>query len=158
MATKNKPMSLREQENWIRHSFPGFKVGVKNNLLVAEGDLQPSAITENYRVEVRYRLGDPPGVSVLSPELKNRPDGESPPHMYVGDKLCLYLPSANEWTPQKALAATIIPWASEWLLNYELWLVTGEWLGGGVHLPRKQTPRRELNERAKRILVQGLKP
>jgi hypothetical protein len=31
------------------------------------------------------------------------------------------------------LAMTVIPWISEWLYFYELWLVTGEWLGGGTH-------------------------
>ncbi|MDY0295864.1 MAG: hypothetical protein RB296_00975 [Acidobacteriota bacterium] len=31
------------------------------------------------------------------------------------------------------IAKTIVPWASEWLIFYELWLATGEWLGGGIH-------------------------
>ena len=31
------------------------------------------------------------------------------------------------------IAETIIPWASEWLLHYEIWLATGEWQGGGIH-------------------------
>lgn len=31
------------------------------------------------------------------------------------------------------LAKTILPWTAEWLLHYEVWLVTGEWVGGGVH-------------------------
>jgi hypothetical protein len=29
------------------------------------------------------------------------------------------------------LAYTVVPWISEWLLYYELWLFTGEWTGGG---------------------------
>ena len=24
---------------------------------------------------------------------------------------------------------TIVPWAAEWLLHYEIWLATGEWFG-----------------------------
>jgi hypothetical protein len=32
------------------------------------------------------------------------------------------------------IALTIIPWLLEWLVYYEAWLVTGEWLGGGVHI------------------------
>lgn len=31
------------------------------------------------------------------------------------------------------IANTIIPWTIEWLYYYELWLATGEWLGGGDH-------------------------
>ena len=30
------------------------------------------------------------------------------------------------------LAKTTVPWASRWLYYYELWLVTGKWLGGGI--------------------------
>lgn len=29
------------------------------------------------------------------------------------------------------LADTILPWTSEWLLHYELWLVMGRWAGSG---------------------------
>jgi hypothetical protein len=33
-----------------------------------------------------------------------------------------------------SIAETIIPWTSEWLYFYELWVFTGEWHGGG-HAP-----------------------
>ena len=32
------------------------------------------------------------------------------------------------------IAKTILPWTSEWLVHYQLWLATGEWHGGGIHL------------------------
>lgn len=28
---------------------------------------------------------------------------------------------------------TVIPWTSEWLLHYEVWLATGDWHGRGEH-------------------------
>jgi hypothetical protein len=31
---------------------------------------------------------------------------------------------------------TTIPWTSEWLINYEIWLPTGDWHGGGEWPPR----------------------
>ena len=31
------------------------------------------------------------------------------------------------------IADTIIPWTSEWLLHYEIWVATGIWHGGGIH-------------------------
>jgi hypothetical protein len=31
------------------------------------------------------------------------------------------------------IAYTILPWTSLWLYFYELWLVTGQWMGGGKH-------------------------
>ncbi|MGH8092034.1 MAG: hypothetical protein ACREIF_00990 [Chthoniobacterales bacterium] len=30
------------------------------------------------------------------------------------------------------LADTIVPWTSRWLYFYEIWLATGEWMGGGI--------------------------
>ena len=30
-----------------------------------------------------------------------------------------------------SISSTIIPWTSEWLYYYEIWLINGDWLGGG---------------------------
>jgi hypothetical protein len=40
------------------------------------------------------------------------------------------------------LAYTVVPWTSEWLVFYELWLITGEWLGGGTHPAPRRAGRR----------------
>jgi hypothetical protein len=37
----------------------------------------------------------------------------------------------GECKHDRLLAITVVPWISEWLIYYELWLVTGRWLGGG---------------------------
>jgi hypothetical protein len=29
------------------------------------------------------------------------------------------------------LSTTILPWTAEWLMHYELWLISGHWSGGG---------------------------
>lgn len=31
------------------------------------------------------------------------------------------------------LVETIVPWTSEWLYFYEIWLVTGEWYAGVIY-------------------------
>jgi hypothetical protein len=43
-----------------------------------------------------------------------------------------------------AIAETTLPWACDWIVCYEFWLITGVWRGGGRHagdppLPRKET-------------------
>jgi hypothetical protein len=49
--------------------------------------------------------------------------------------LCLFLGN-REWHVSIPIADTLVPWASEWLLFYELWLATGgPWLGEGEHPP-----------------------
>ncbi len=50
-------------------------------------------------------------------------------HRYPDGSLCLYWPDEWGWTARESLAATIVPWTAFWLYYYELWLVTGEWLG-----------------------------
>lgn len=97
--------------------------------------LTPSPLSRTYRVRLRYKLTGSPEVHVLDPPLEKR-GSDSPPHRYDGGQLCLYLPKIGEWQKTMMLSQTIIPWASEWLLNYEVWLAIGEWCGGGMHPKR----------------------
>jgi hypothetical protein len=80
---------------------------------------------------LRYRLGQQPAVRVLDPVLQPRPDADALPHIYAEGDLCLFAP--GEWNSSMAIGRTIIPWASEWLLHYEIWHAAGEWTGGGRH-------------------------
>src|SRR5262245_50222071 len=55
--------------------------------------------------------------------------------VYPLNTLCLFLGN-REWHQSIPIADTLVPWASEWLLFYELWLATGgQWLGEGEHPP-----------------------
>lgn len=83
-------------------------------------------------MKILYELGYTPKVWVLNPALSKR-KGVNIPHMYGQSTLCLFLPKDGSWRSNKLIASTIIPWASEWLYFYEMWHVTGKWLGGGVH-------------------------
>lgn len=38
------------------------------------------------------------------------------------------------------LDGTILPWAAEWLANYEAWALTGNWFGGATHRGRWDRP------------------
>jgi hypothetical protein len=100
------------------------------NILVWKGKLQPTPLSQEYTIRLRYRLNKRPEVHVIDPVLKV-PEGENLLHVFSGDELCLYF--YGEWQPDMNIAETIIPWVSEWLLHYEIWLATGEWQGGGIH-------------------------
>ncbi|MGH2773459.1 MAG: hypothetical protein ACRDIU_10050 [Actinomycetota bacterium] len=90
--------------------------------------LQPTEASDTYTIHVEYSLGSRPKITVQSPELR-RPAGKPLPHPFEGDELCLHY--AEEFSGQDLISSTIVPWISEWLLYYELWLITGKWLGGG---------------------------
>jgi hypothetical protein len=81
-----------------------------------------------YQVEIRYKLTDCPKVRVLKPPLLAKA-----PHRYGDGTLCLYWYKEWIWRRHLLIAETIIPWTALWLLYYELWMDTGEWLGPSSH-------------------------
>jgi hypothetical protein len=105
----------------------GSRLGRGRLRWVAE--LRPTPLSRTYTVRLDYAYGGPaPRVNVLRPDL--RAEGiERLPHVLSLDALCLCYPW--QWDEGKLIARTIVPWASEWLLHYELWRVDGRWHGGG---------------------------
>jgi len=95
----------------------------------------PTPISQIYTLRLRYKLAKSPQVNVLKPEFII-PEGKRLPHTYPRNRLCLYYPGSGDWRGDMLLSKTIVPWISEWLYYYELWLVSGEWYGGGIH-PKK---------------------
>jgi hypothetical protein len=49
--------------------------------------------------------------------------------MYSSGDLCLYDFREQPWMATDNLHEKIIPWVAEWLVYYELFLLTGKWLG-----------------------------
>jgi transglutaminase-like putative cysteine protease len=92
------------------------------------GQLRPTPLSARYTIDIDYAPPKRPKVSVIAPQLR-RPDDKRLPHTFRDGTLCLCY--SWQWRASDSIAATIVPWASEWLLNYELWLITDEWHGGG---------------------------
>lgn len=122
--------SLAVQQLRFRKLFPDAPCRIHRSELTFEIELTPTPTSDTYRIRVTYKLGKRPRVVVLSPEL-GPIDGFQLPHTYDGERLCLFW--GGEWDRNKFLADALIPWASEWLANYETWAFTGRWLGGGTH-------------------------
>ena len=77
-----------------------------------------------YKYKIEYDGYSDPIVSILSPNLV-----EEPPHVYApNNNLCLYYPKDQPWLSGKcSLYEHIIPWVHEWILFYEIWLLSGKW-------------------------------
>jgi len=142
-----KILGVRDQLARMRAMYPQFRCWVKGGVLFAEGDIRPTARSVDYRVRIEYRADESPKVYVLSPKLEPREEDGRLPHVYPGDRLCLYLPDTGEWTSEMSLAHTIVPWISEWLFFYETWRVLGVWLGGGVAPAEQKTIRKTQKEK-----------
>lgn len=121
----------------LRKAYPDGKCFYNGSTLIWVGKLRPSPLSQDYNAILKYRCNSTPEVWIVSDKLQKLDDPNFPHHYKVdvknhNVKICLYRHS--EFSDSKLLAKTIIPWAIEWLYFYELWLITGEWLGGGEHV------------------------
>jgi hypothetical protein len=110
----------------IRKHWPEFKYFRHQNAPTWTGPLQPYDSSPTYVIRVEYRPPVAPTIQVLRPVIHS-----NAPHRFSDGSLCLYWPKDSDkriWTPDKRIAATILPWAAEWLAVYEVWLSTGEWV------------------------------
>ena len=131
---KLKGIPSTEQLKRIRTEFPEIKVlksGWDNFEIVVQ--IRPTAISELYDVKIVYTENKWVKIFVINKTLELAENRTKLPHVCDSQKqqLCLYSPSKKEWNAHNYIIDTIIPWVSEWLYYYELWLPEGKWLGGG---------------------------
>lgn len=137
----NKLLPLLAQEKTILKYFPESKTAIVGKKLIWKGYLQPTPFSKKYEIKINYEAGKI-SIYVLNPKLDICEGQKKLPHIYNAKKqqLCLFF---KEWNGGMFIIDTIIPWTSEWLYFYEIWLVNGGiWLGGGTThnntIPKKQ--------------------
>ncbi len=128
-------LNMAIQAGKIKSIFPDSNISFNQNRLVWKYEILPSSLSAIYNIKIVYVQGKHPDVFVLKPKLKLYPDQNKLPHVYSTEKqwICIYYRKGREWNSGMLIANTIIPWTSEWLLHYELWVSTGTWHGGGIH-------------------------
>jgi len=124
-----RAINLARQLIAITAVLPESTATIRDGELNCMLHLRPSPASQVYTVYLAYRHWRPPHVTVNDPQLILHPGATALPHVYADDELCLYNP--GQWNDDMLRAATIVPWTPEWLMHYELWLVTGTWFGGG---------------------------
>lgn len=88
-------------------------------------DVIPFFDYSKYKISIVYKTSTSPKVYVLEPDLV-----EKPKHVFPSDKsLCLYHKSEFQWTNTKSITTYLVPWVFLWVYYYEVWLITGQWLG-----------------------------
>ena len=132
MRYKSHPITAPIQLANIKHSFKIIKGTIKMGTMYVTLELQPTSFSVKYKVSIKYNIGHSPIVKVVAPTLII-PENKMIIHMYSDSSLCLYYPKNKEWNNNMLIARTTIPWTVEWLYYYENWVITGEWLGEGVH-------------------------
>ena len=120
----------------IQRSFPDFNCGMSNSGLTIIGQAKPTPLSRVYTIKIQLLKKGSPRVWITNPNLKEI-EKRRIPHRYKDGSLCLYYPPNREWTRQRFLSETIVPWTLLWLYYYEIWKITGKWKGGG-HEPTEE--------------------
>ena len=131
---KKPPLNLGIQAGVLKSYFPESQITISGSVLTCIYNLVPTPLSATYRVKLVYQWSTSPNVFVIKPKLTLAKGKQKLPHVYNTpmQHLCLYYRKAREWDTHMLLAKTIVPWTSEWLQFYELWLPNGVWQGGGI--------------------------
>jgi len=114
--------------------FPQFLVsGQRGPSIIWSGQWRPSELGDTYTLRITYAQGFRPKIAIVSPKLALAEGHNKLPHVYGGGQndICVHRP--EEWNALMLIAETIMPWISQWLYFYEVWALTGKWLGKGTH-------------------------
>lgn len=133
---KSASIRLTVQEGFLKKVFPESKIRrFREQSLIWTHTLTPTPISDSYKVKLHYDTKNGANFYVVEPKLVLAEGKTELPHVYSTkeQRLCLYYPQAREWHEGMLYVKTLIPWASEWLQHYEIWVGTGEWFGGGIH-------------------------
>lgn len=121
-------VTIGSQVMRMQTDFPTFNYSRSNNIPTWIGSLQPNTTSPIYIVKIVYhctgQCSKPPVVNIESPKIC--PDT---PHRYRDGSLCLYFPTDGDWSPDRFISRTIVPWTALWLAFYEIWLDTNHWYG-----------------------------
>jgi hypothetical protein len=128
-----KIKTISEQSLAVRIKHPDFKVNSTFNSVSVKGWSRPTLRSVIYRYEMTYVLSERPAIKIVDPVLEKFEGADKLPHVHEGDELCLFYPFYHEFTHRELLTDTVIPWIALWIYYYEKWVVSGKWLGGGVH-------------------------
>jgi len=142
---RRRQPSFDEQVYRMAIVWPGLVLRrrVRQVEAVWVGQFQPTPLSADYRVSVRYRPGWGPSVDVLAPKLEIREGATCLPHVNGDGSLCLHI--SGEWQSWMYVADYFVPWIGGWLYFYEVWYATGYWIAGGTH-PDKPEHRSEQGE------------
>lgn len=94
--------------------------------------MQPFEGGTDYQTRIEYDGRRAPRVWIESPQLEPREENERIPHMYNQERVCAFMPQ-SDWSRDMFVADYVPGRVVQWLYFYEIWRVTGEWFGGGVH-------------------------
>ena len=129
---RQKSIGLACQLASLRSRYEGSRGRIKNSYLNWECNISPSPLSCSYGIEIIYTTKEFPKVWISGGALTDEDLVSNAPHQYGNDlsrlkvEACL---SRFDWNTSMLIADTIVPWAMEWAIYYEIWKATGLWVG-----------------------------
>jgi len=121
---ENPVARARVEKHLLQKHYKFLQVSVSGTQLTCKGSCQPTPLSIVYEYKLKYTPGRPPSVYTASPKIPYHKDI----HMYPQDSsLCLYYPGDASWNARSHLFDSVVPWAHEWFVFFELYQLTGEW-------------------------------
>ncbi|PXX30396.1 hypothetical protein C7972_10219 [Arenibacter sp. ARW7G5Y1] len=118
---------LVREKKLIEINYGFLNCHILNNKLICIGKTKPTPYSVEYEFKIVYDGIYSPRVFINSPEIIYNDEI----HMFSNDmSLCLFHRETDNfyWNFRKHnLYDTIIPWALEWFIYYELYLISGKW-------------------------------
>lgn len=119
-----KYLAIESEIRLLKVHFSFLKFQIKKNKLFCTGSFQPTIHSPVYRYRLEWEPGCNPKAFITSPQIEIDPEI----HMYSDGSLCLYYPKDFIYNEKSHLYETIVPWAHEWFVFYELYQIKGRWL------------------------------
>ena len=133
LSMANKALSVAVQAGALRKKYDDGSVTEQTgDHLIWKWKHRPTPCSPKYTIKMKYKYKKHPDVYVLDPKPLPLAKGETRlPHVYNNEKqhICLYFRKGDDWSADKLLSETVVPWIAEWLYFYEIWQYTGKWLG-----------------------------
>jgi hypothetical protein len=122
--TYNRYALLSAQQKAIESRYPFLHCRIINNVLCCTGWIALEDCSA-YKVKIEYVAGHEPKTTILYPIIT--PSREI--HMYDDHSICLHYSPDMVWNEKVQVYKYTLPWISEWILFYEIYLITGKWEG-----------------------------
>lgn len=141
---KGKPYNrigvLMTQRKLLEKNFSFLNCHIHQNVLVCTGKITDQDWKHFYHIKIECVAGMEPKSTILYPVIQPSRDI----HMYPDHSLCLSYDGDVIWNERTELYRYTIPWITEWIHYYEIYLINGcIWEG-----PESQTHMRieDMNE------------
>lgn len=122
-------MDLFLKTYWQLCGLPRCRVSLyKNDFIVCELFVRPTHYTEEYLLCINYEKGYAPRIWIINPEM-HITDRYRLPHVFPGNRLCLYHSRDWRWIATCDIRKTLIVWSMMWIVNYEYYKINSTWIG-----------------------------